>query len=61
MSPGVEALARCLEQWRRLRGDADLGVATEEILRWATPLHHFRRTRNPRTSRIAAPYPVELH
>ncbi len=33
MSLGVEALARYPEQWRRLRGDADLGVATDEILR----------------------------
>jgi cytochrome P450/uncharacterized OsmC-like protein len=41
---GIEALARHPEQWRWLRGGADLDVATEEILRWATPLHHFRRT-----------------
>lgn len=40
MSLGVEALARCPEQWRRLRRDVDLGVATEGILRWATTLHN---------------------
>jgi len=41
---GIEAVARHPEQWRRLRDGADLEVATEEILRWSTPLHHFRRT-----------------
>jgi cytochrome P450 len=41
---GIEALARHPGQWHRLRGGADLDVATEEILRWTTPLHHFRRT-----------------
>lgn len=41
---GIEALARHPEQWLRLRGGADLDAATEEILRWSTPLHHFRRT-----------------
>lgn len=41
---GIEALARHPGQWRRLRDGADLDAATEEVLRWATPLHHFRRT-----------------
>ena len=41
---GIEALARHPGQWLRLRGGADLDAATEEILRWTTPLHHFRRT-----------------
>jgi len=41
---GIEALARHPDQWLRLRVGADLDAATEEILRWTTPLHHFRRT-----------------
>lgn len=40
---GLDALAAHPEQWRRLH-DVDLDLATEEILRWTTPLHHFRRT-----------------
>jgi len=44
LSLGVEALAAHPAQWERLKGGADLSTATEEILRWTTPLHHFRRT-----------------
>jgi len=41
---GIEALASHPVQWHRLRAGLDLDVAAEEILRWTTPLHHFRRT-----------------
>jgi cytochrome P450 len=42
---GLIALLDHPEQMRRLRDDPSLGrSATEEILRWATPVHHFRRT-----------------
>ncbi len=44
LSLGIEALARHPAQWQLLRAGADLETATEEILRWTTPLHHFRRT-----------------
>jgi cytochrome P450 len=43
---GVQALVEHPDQWdllRRLGPDA-LPAATEELLRWTTPLHHFRRT-----------------
>ncbi|MFG3283163.1 cytochrome P450 [Streptomyces sp. NPDC048111] len=39
----VLALAEHPEQWRALRGDADLETATEEVLRWTTPAMHFGR------------------
>jgi cytochrome P450 len=43
---GLVALLEHPEQLERLRSDpAGLGkTATEEMLRWATPVHHFRRT-----------------
>ncbi|CAB3394638.1 cytochrome P450 [Kyrpidia spormannii] len=42
---GVEALIRHPDQIRRLQNDASLmQTAVEEILRWATPILHFRRT-----------------
>jgi cytochrome P450 len=44
LSLGLEALATYPAQWNRLKDGADLSTATEEILRWTTPLHHFRRT-----------------
>jgi cytochrome P450 len=42
---GLMALIDFPEQRKRLRNDPDLGAsATEEMLRWATPIHYFRRT-----------------
>jgi cytochrome P450 len=42
---GLMALLDFPEQRERLRNDPDLGTsATEEMLRWATPIHYFRRT-----------------
>jgi len=42
---GLLTLLEHPEQMRRLREDPSLGrTATEEMLRWATPVHHFRRT-----------------
>ena len=46
ISQGVLALGRAPEQWARWRGDfaAFAPRAVEEILRWSTPIIHFRRT-----------------
>jgi cytochrome P450 len=45
ISHGLVALLEHPEQLRRLREDPSLGRgATEELLRWATPVYHFRRT-----------------
>jgi cytochrome P450 len=46
ISHGLLALLEHPDQMERLRSDPDgLGkTATEEMLRWATPVHHFRRT-----------------
>ncbi len=42
---GLLALLEFPEQLERLRSDPSLGkTAAEEMLRWATPVHHFRRT-----------------
>jgi cholest-4-en-3-one 26-monooxygenase len=43
---GMWALMQNPEQYSALAGDIDgkLDVAIEEILRWATPVYHFRRT-----------------
>ena len=45
ISHGLIALLEHPEEMQRLRQDPSLGkTATEEMLRWATPVHHFRRT-----------------
>jgi cytochrome P450 len=45
ISHGLIALLEHPEEMARLRKDPSLGkTATEEMLRWATPVHHFRRT-----------------
>jgi cytochrome P450 len=45
ISHGLIALLEHPEEMARLREDPSLGkTATEEMLRWATPVHHFRRT-----------------
>ncbi len=45
MSSGLEALLTHPEQLAELRADRTLmNGAVEEILRWANPLHYFRRT-----------------
>ena len=47
---GMWALMQNPEQYKALRDDLDgtLDRAIEEILRWATPVYHFRRTRHGR-------------
>ncbi len=37
-------LAARPEQWELLKGGADLEVATEEFIRWVTPIHNMCRT-----------------
>jgi len=45
LSSGLLALLQHPDQMAELRGDPALvGSAVEEILRWANPLHYFRRT-----------------
>ena len=45
ISHGLLALIEYPDQLERLRSERSLyRSATEEILRWATPVHHFRRT-----------------
>src|SRR3712207_5279235 len=42
---GLMGLLEFPEEMDRLRADPELGkTAAEEMLRWATPVHHFRRT-----------------
>ena len=43
---GMWALMQHPDQYAALRADPDglIGPATEEILRWASPVYHFRRT-----------------
>lgn len=40
----ILALIAHPEQWRLLRSGADLGVATEEFIRYVSPLHNMCRT-----------------
>jgi cytochrome P450 len=45
ISHGMLALMQNPEQLRLLQDEPErIPLATEEILRWATPVHHFRRT-----------------
>ena len=45
ISHGAIALAANPEQWQRVLDDASLvDSATEEVIRWATPVLHMRRT-----------------
>ena len=45
ISGGMHALFEHPDQWRRLREDRSLvPTAVEEMLRWVTPVMHFRRT-----------------
>lgn len=45
MTTAVHALATHKDEWARLRGgEVDLGTATDEMLRWATPVMHVGRT-----------------
>ena len=49
ISQGVLALIENPDQLQRLRDDPELlPLAANEILRWATPVHHFRRTATTR-------------
>jgi cytochrome P450 len=42
---GVLAFCEWPEEWQRLQNDPELiPSAIEEILRWTSPIHHFRRT-----------------
>ena len=42
---GIRALCEFPGEWRRLQDDQSLiPTAIEEILRWTSPIHHFRRT-----------------
>lgn len=45
LTHGLQALIERPEQLERLRREPELlPSAVEEMLRWATPIHHFRRT-----------------
>lgn len=45
ISHGAMALADHPDQWERIRADREMiGPAVEEILRWASPILHMRRT-----------------
>ncbi|MDX1648646.1 MAG: cytochrome P450 [Myxococcota bacterium] len=45
LSGGVLALMERSEAWRRLADEPGrIPVAVEELLRWVTPVHYFRRT-----------------
>jgi cytochrome P450 len=45
MALGMLAFARHPDQWDLVRAHPDLvGSATEEVLRWSSPVWHFRRT-----------------
>jgi cytochrome P450 len=66
ISHGLQAFADFPEQWQRFRsGDVDPKVASDEIFRWASPVHFVRRvaTRDVELSgaRIAAGDKVAMY
>ncbi|MEZ0352969.1 cytochrome P450 [Mycobacterium sp. pR1184] len=51
ISGGMQALIENPDQLERLRGDLDLmSLATEEMIRWVTPVKEFMRTANQDTT-----------
>ena len=60
ISGGMLALTENPEQWAKLRKDASaLPDAIEEMIRWTTPIHHFRRTATRDTT--IAGQPIRKH
>jgi cytochrome P450 len=56
---GLLALLEHPEQMRRLRRDPSLyATMADEMLRWATPVHHFRRTTSRDTELAGTPIPA---
>jgi len=56
LSSGLHALLTHPDQLAELRADPSLvGGAVEEILRWANPLHYFRRTASADTELRGVP------
>jgi cytochrome P450 len=56
---GLLALLEHPDQLRRLREDPSLyATAADEMLRWATPVHHFRRTTTRSTELGGTPIPA---
>jgi len=53
---GAMAFAEFPDQWKRLEIDGEIGAATvEELLRWATPVLHMRRTATADTELSGTP------
>ena len=60
ISGGMLALTEHPEQWARLRKDPSaMTAAIEEMIRWTTPIHHFRRTATRDTT--IAGQPIREH
>ncbi|MEM8923694.1 MAG: cytochrome P450 [Actinomycetota bacterium] len=57
ISHGAMALAANPQQWRRVIDDREAMVptATEEVLRWSSPVHHMRRTATADTEVAGTP------
>ncbi len=60
ISHGLLALLEHPDELERLRGgdEALLRTATDEMLRWATPVHHFRRTTTQATELAGTAIPA---
>jgi cytochrome P450 len=59
ISHGLLGLIQHPDQLERLRRDPELfKPAAEEMLRWATPVHHFRRTTTRDTELAGTPIPA---
>jgi cytochrome P450 len=59
ISHGLLALLEHPDQLARLRNDPELfKPAAEEMLRWATPVHHFRRTTSQATELAGTEIPA---